>query len=214
MIDTIRIKDYLVAYRRDTDDALELHQLESSALMILPIRSGGTVIDIGAHIGTFTLQAARAVGDTGKVYAYEPHPQSYRLLLTNITINNLENVYAEQVAIDGSALNMRSLYLSSITRGHSLTHRYNEGEQIFVPSQKLFIPLGCDLLKMNCEGSEFEIIDNADLRRTRQALILYHEDLVDRHHAEIVNRFEESGFDVEIRNQTEKRGWIIAKRKD
>ena len=50
-----------------------------------PIGSNWTVIDVGANIGVFTLYAA-ATG--GRVYAYEPMPENYELLLRNLKRNN------------------------------------------------------------------------------------------------------------------------------
>jgi len=41
------------------------------------IKEGGVVLDIGSHIGYFTLIFARLVGKTGKVFAFEPAPSSF-----------------------------------------------------------------------------------------------------------------------------------------
>lgn len=52
------------------------------------------IIDCGANIGGFTIQAARLVGSGGKVIAIEPDEDNYNLLLKNIHANNFTNVIA------------------------------------------------------------------------------------------------------------------------
>ncbi|MGZ8886476.1 MAG: FkbM family methyltransferase, partial [Halobacteriota archaeon] len=56
----------------------------------------GTVVDIGAHIGVFAVQAS-ASSDT--VICYEPHPHNFKLLQKNIAINALNNVKALRQAV-------------------------------------------------------------------------------------------------------------------
>jgi FkbM family methyltransferase len=56
------------------------------------VREGDTVIDIGANVGYYTLLASRLAGERGKVYAFEPDPRTYNLLLRNIEINKYDNI--------------------------------------------------------------------------------------------------------------------------
>ncbi len=60
------------------------------------INKGDIVIDIGANIGYYTLLFARLVGNTGKVYAFEPDPRNCLLLEKNIQINNHKNIILEK----------------------------------------------------------------------------------------------------------------------
>lgn len=63
------------------------------------IRAGDTVVDIGAHIGLYTLTAARAVGPRGQVVSYEPSPSNYALLVENIEANGYANVTTSRHAV-------------------------------------------------------------------------------------------------------------------
>ena len=53
------------------------------------INPGMTVVDVGANIGYYALLSAGIVGNTGKVYAFEPDPSYYSLLKKNIEVNKL-----------------------------------------------------------------------------------------------------------------------------
>ena len=65
------------------------------------LKPGMTFIDLGAHVGYFTLQGAFLVGLTGFVYAAEPDPSNFSLLQDNIELNKLKmgNVKALNIAI-------------------------------------------------------------------------------------------------------------------
>ena len=81
----------------DDGDALFLsingiHENIITNLIKKEIHSGDIVVDIGAHIGYYTLQFANLVGPTGKVYAFEPEPKNFELLKKNVQINKYDNV--------------------------------------------------------------------------------------------------------------------------
>ena len=63
------------------------------------IKSDDVVIDVGAHIGYFTLLFAKLVGPKGKVFSFEPEPKNFELLKKNIEINNHFNVIAENKVV-------------------------------------------------------------------------------------------------------------------
>ena len=63
------------------------------------LKKGDKVIDIGANIGTVTIEASKKIGDSGKVYSIEPHPQIYKYFIGNIRLNRLKNVKTFNVAL-------------------------------------------------------------------------------------------------------------------
>jgi FkbM family methyltransferase len=63
-------------------------------------REGDVFYDVGANMGIYTIPAAQEVGDTGMVYAFEPHGSNLVSLLTNVSVNGLE----ERVGVLSCAL--------------------------------------------------------------------------------------------------------------
>jgi FkbM family methyltransferase len=56
------------------------------------IRESMTVVDVGANIGYYSLLAAQRVGKSGRVFAIEPNPAIYQMLLQNIAINDYHTI--------------------------------------------------------------------------------------------------------------------------
>ncbi len=77
------------------------------------------VIDIGAHIGYYTLIAARGVGPNGKVYAFEPEVENYRWLQKNIEINGYQNVTTVSKAVAEKTGSLK-LWLGNGSGTHSI----------------------------------------------------------------------------------------------
>jgi len=64
------------------------------------VRPGDVVVDVGGHIGYYTLLAARAAGPTGHVYAFEPERGNFALLAENVATNG----YADRVTAVNKAV--------------------------------------------------------------------------------------------------------------
>jgi FkbM family methyltransferase len=126
------------------------------------------VVDIGAHIGTFTLYAAKMCG-ASHVFSFEPSPANYRILSDNVERNQLRNVTCVNQAVAGNR-GLRTLRLDSIDPGsNSLVIGSSERstevecctlEDVF---QRFSLPR-IDYLKIDCEGAEYEILENATSR--------------------------------------------------
>jgi FkbM family methyltransferase len=63
------------------------------------LRPGMTVWDIGANVGLYTLPSARAVGLTGRVYAFEPMRRNLQYLNRHIALNKVGNIIVCDVAV-------------------------------------------------------------------------------------------------------------------
>ena len=80
----------------DTSLAFQLfrgdYEKETMVVFKSLVRSGMTVVDLGANIGYYAINAARLVGSVGRVYAFEPNAPIYQILLKNVTANKCDNI--------------------------------------------------------------------------------------------------------------------------
>lgn len=76
-----------------------LYEQITSWVMIGLLRDGDVAVDIGAHVGYYTLLMRTLVGGKGRVFAAEPEPQSHEALRDNVSINQFENVHVANLAI-------------------------------------------------------------------------------------------------------------------
>lgn len=125
----------------------------------------GVVIDIGANIGVFALYAAHC-GRANKVFAYEPNSESFQFLLKNISVNHLENtIIPHRLAVTGASGGMvkfpkKSSMYNAIIEGESDTD-FEEVETTSL-STMLSNVEKIDLLKLDCEGAEYDILMKSD----------------------------------------------------
>ena len=63
------------------------------------MKEGDLFVDVGANIGVYTLHASRRVGVNGKVFAFEPTPETFSDLQKNVQSNQCLNVKCEKIAL-------------------------------------------------------------------------------------------------------------------
>ena len=69
-----------------------LYEPDLTRLIEATVKPGMTVVDAGANVGYYTLIAARLVGRTGRIYAFEPDPLNYSYLIQNVDANDYSYV--------------------------------------------------------------------------------------------------------------------------
>jgi FkbM family methyltransferase len=79
-------------------------------------KEGDTVVDVGAHIGRYTIISSKRVGPTGKVLAIEANPTNFEILGRNIKLNQLNNVIALNYAAYSRETKIK-LYLPGEEKG-------------------------------------------------------------------------------------------------
>lgn len=141
----------------------------------VPFLPGEVAIDVGAHVGVFSTYLAKQ-HPAITIYAFEPVPPNFALLVRNLERNHVPNVVPVNMALtaDGRSIDM-AVHLG-LNSGGASAHR----ESLDVERHRRFTmesvtlddaldELGVDrvkLLKIDCEGSEHEILTAAEsLRR-------------------------------------------------
>lgn len=126
------------------------------------LRPGETVVDCGAYIGEFTLYAAKAVGESGRVIAFEPDPAIFKKLMANIELNELGNVIALNKGVWSKAGSLK--FVGDSIKGYSFMSAEKDSLAIDVPVVSLDDELESlnikkvDFIKMDVEGAELEAI--------------------------------------------------------
>ena len=213
---------FQVAYRAGTADEAVLDDSFDRDIFFTGVpeyqaAADHIVIDVGAHIGTFSLLASARV-PRGKVYAIEACEDTCNFLKINVALNGAANVSVHHLAIT-DARGTSTLYYDAGNWGNSVVAPLSAGSET-VESCSLTDFMDdngiqhCNFMKLNCEGAEFPILlttPSSVLRRFEMILVLYHCDLWKQNtEQDLLAHLAASGFECKLRNQTEKRGWIVA----
>ena len=163
-------------YCRNSDDfhMMVAHELDIIERNFSP-KEGDVVIDVGAHIGPYTLKASKRVGLNGKIIAIEADPENFDILNRNIQLNKLTNVIALNYAAYFKEDKIR-LYLlkgkeSSYTKYNTVMTDRAGNEKRFVEVQANTLDYllqsngikheQVNWIKIDVEGAEFDVLKGA-----------------------------------------------------
>lgn len=144
------------------------------------VRTGGTIVDVGANIGIYTLESSLAVGPAGHVISIEPIPSNAKSLKKSVKLNKITNVTLIEIAVGESAgsakLSLRSganfgmFTIAPVSDGKSLNVEVRPIDDLLEERGILFV----DLIKMDIEGSEYRALRGAmkTLQRCRPTILI------------------------------------------
>ena len=134
------------------------------------LKDGMKVLDIGANIGYYALLEASMVGDRGKVFAFEPHPDNFKTLVKNVEANN----FSGRIELNPMGVSDKdgrlNFFVAKKSNQHTLNpeRRREEGRD---DSFKDTIEIGVrditrilketrriDFIRMDIEGHEIEVL--------------------------------------------------------
>lgn len=136
---------------------------ETTRLFREVAKEGDVIVDLGANIGYYTLLAARIVGSEGRVYAFEPDPSNYKLLVNNITLNDFTNVVTEEKAVSDK-MGTLTFYLNAQDMGAHTIYKTEKYRKVIVVESvtldKYFEGRECpvNIVKMDIEGAELAVL--------------------------------------------------------
>jgi FkbM family methyltransferase len=154
-----------------------IHEVHNDRhVFVSHLREGMTVMDVGAHVGFYSLLISRAVGPSGKVYAFEPVPEIFACLKERIALNNATNVIPVPIALSDE----KGVAKMSIKGMSSSLFRRVSDEFVEVQVERLddFVEREkierVDAIKIDAEGAELKVIRGADktIRRDKPILMV------------------------------------------
>ena len=139
------------------------------SLMRQCLRVGSTVIDVGANIGDLTVPLARVVGENGRVYAIESHPELFNVLCANLALNNLRNTKPINAFVAARE------NVATASRGWG---KYSYVGEIWKPQYVALDSIdagACDLIKVDVDGREYDVLQSGEMLIEKHRPILYFE---------------------------------------
>ena len=152
------------------------YEREQTELFAKLVGPGSTVLDIGAHVGYYTLLAARLMRGQGKVVAFEPDPKNAAFLRRHVSANRAAKtiVDVQQAAVGATSGSVRFSTGTGSGTGHVSADGPMEVRMIklddFVSAQGL----KPTHVKIDVEGAELDVLQGGreTLRRHRPVLFL------------------------------------------
>lgn len=201
---SLRFGNAIFHARTGTVDAIALGEIwKFNCYDAAQLHKGDLVVDIGAHIGGYSVKAAKL---GARVIAYEASPRNYELLVKNLAVNGCNNVKAYNVAV---ASNDGKIELNLDPKGTALNSIYPVPylhEKISIPCVSLstvFARNGLkkiDVLKLDVEGAEYGILLNSKssyLKKVRSIIMEFHEGMGHGHKVNELEAFlKRNGFRV------------------
>jgi FkbM family methyltransferase len=133
----------------------------------IPFAPGDVAVDVGAHVGMVSVYLAKRWPFL-RVHAFEPHPENYRNCAVNLALNGVaETVRLSPLAITADRRPVALHWLAVNTGGASAVFAWTAARSVgplssttlddvfghvLAPGQR------CKLLKLDCEGMEYEIL--------------------------------------------------------
>lgn len=151
--------------------ALGTYEPDVADLIFARLRAGQVFYDVGANAGYFSLIAARKVGDSGRVVAFDPVPRNVDTIREQVLLNEFEQICEiEQVAIAAfegvTDLNIpernANAHIASIAAPH-VPHMNGESVQVRCITLDSYVQTRTipDLIKVDIEGAEVEALKGA-----------------------------------------------------
>jgi FkbM family methyltransferase len=150
-----------------------------------------TAIDVGANIGDLTLPLAAAVGDAGKVYAFESHPEVFKVLCANLALNNVQNTLPVNafVAADSNANTASSTWGEFAYVGARWPTRFVAIDDLELERLAL--------IKVDVDGNELQVLQSGAMHIETYRPVLYFEnDLREKSSPFLAYVLEHLGYDL------------------
>lgn len=151
------------------------------------------IIDIGANVGDTALHFAK---NGANVIAFEPVKHLYNLGLENINLNSelKEKIKFVNKGVGGKKGKLNIETVS--TKSYINSNDNYEIEVITIQDVLDNYNFPPDILKMDCEGCEFEIIANSDLSMFNDIVLEHHAEIAGKDYKPLIKKLENQNFKI------------------
>lgn len=137
---------------------------EMTAMAIEKIQPGWHILDVGAHIGYYTLLFGTQSGPQGMVAAFEPAMDAFKALNTNIDLNGMKNIRTFRLALSD---HRGHVVMKPENRGQMSTDEDGDAETTaeMIPFDEFWPTLQwpkVDLVKIDVEGAELGVLSGME----------------------------------------------------
>jgi FkbM family methyltransferase len=128
--------------------------------LLQSVRPGMRVVDVGANNGYYSVLMAKRVGDSGQVFAFEPSPNAFSRLLSNVGHNGVSRVVKCANVALSDRFGKSLLYASAVEDGlDSLVVKTDKWAEVTTSTlDRELTDLNIDFVKIDAEGSEASIM--------------------------------------------------------
>jgi FkbM family methyltransferase len=165
------------------------------------LERGGDFVDVGAHVGLYTVSAARALRGRGRVLAFEPNPSARVRLEENVALNACSNVVVDSAAVADEA-GYATLHVpregdtswSTLDEARVADSAFVDVETTTLDAEVERRALRPAVVKIDVEGCEVEVVRGARrVLRRRPALLI---ELVDQNAGRVISALSRLGYAV------------------
>ena len=155
------------------------------------LKQGDTLIDVGAHVGTFCIPLMKNVGNDGRLFAFEANPQTFSMLQKNFTDNNVTaHAFNKGVSVKKGTLFLKGRNLDSRSEADNqgqplnsgadhLTDKRPENSEPFIEVELVkiddVITGPVNFIKIDVEGLEISVLQSAEKTIDSTRPIIYSE---------------------------------------
>lgn len=146
------------------------------------VKNGDWVIDIGANIGHYTLKLAELVGVEGRVISFEPIPDTFEILTSNIYYSKHNNISLLNIAVSNESglgnmeipdfdNGLKNYYNAHLTKNDS---EESDESVLCIPIDALKLPELPTLIKIDVEGHEIKVLEGMKnlIKKKKPVLII------------------------------------------
>ena len=222
--------DYNIYCPLNKEDFIVMTRHEDEIIERFLPKQGDIVVDIGAHMGRYTIISSKRVGTNGKVVAIEAHPGNFEMLNRNIKLNQLANVIPLNYAVYSKETKIK-LYLPEEESGYTIYNTIMSNragiEDKFVDVNAQTVDYLLELnqikeelinwIKIDVEGAEFEVLKGATnvLSKSKDIALLIEIHGLDNYRP-ILNFLSLYNFKIEFEKSNKNGDWrhIVVRKKN